>query len=56
MLVISSSSNRNGVWSQRVTQRHFGFLAVAQVQEVGRIVRETLIDRFVEKLNRANAL
>ena len=56
VLVISSSSNRNGVWSQRVTQRHFGFLAVAQVQEVGRIVRETLIDRFVEKLNRANAL
>jgi hypothetical protein len=55
VLVITSSSGRGG-WSQSVRRRHFGFLAVAQVQEVGRIVRETLIDRFVEKLNRANAL
>jgi len=56
VLIIRSSRSSNGVWSQSVTTRHFGFLGVAQVQEVGRIVRETLIDRFVEKLNRANAL
>jgi hypothetical protein len=55
VLVISSSRSSNGNWNQRVTQRHFGFLGVANVQEVGRIVRETLIDRFVEKLNRASA-
>ena len=35
---------------------HYGFLAIANVDEVAKLVRETLIDRFVEKLNRANAV
>jgi hypothetical protein len=39
-----------------VTTTHYGFLAVDGVDEPERMVRETLIDRFVDKLNEANEL
>jgi hypothetical protein len=55
VLVITTSSGRGG-WSQSVRTRHYGFLAIPHVQEVATLVRETLIDRFVEKLNQASAL
>jgi hypothetical protein len=54
--VITTSRNRNGTSSSSVRTVHYGFLAIAQVQDVGRLVRETLIDRLVDKLNRAGCL
>jgi hypothetical protein len=54
--VISNSSNGRGVWTTRVKTIHYGFLAIPHVREVQKLVHETLIDRFVDKLQRANAL
>ncbi len=45
-----------GIFNTSVRTIHYGFLAVAPVAEVEALVRETLIDRFVDKLNQANAL
>jgi hypothetical protein len=53
--IVTTSRSRTG-WSQSVKTRHYGFLAVPQINDVEKIVRETLIDRFVDKLNRANYL
>jgi hypothetical protein len=41
--------------STSVSTKHYGFLAVARVREVEKLVRETLIDRFVDKLQMANS-
>jgi hypothetical protein len=49
-------SRSRGSWSSSVKTIHYGFLAVAQVGEVEKLVRETLIDRFVDRLNQASAL
>jgi hypothetical protein len=54
--VVSTSSNRRGGFSQSVRAVHYGFLAIAHVGEVEKVVRETLIDRFVDKLTGASAL
>jgi hypothetical protein len=51
-LVISTSNNR-GRLTQSVRQIHYGFLAIAKIGEVERLVRETLINRFEERLTRA---
>jgi hypothetical protein len=53
--VISTTRTRGRV-SQTATTVNYGFLAIPHIQEVATLVRETLIDRFVEKLNRASAL
>jgi hypothetical protein len=53
--VVSNSYSR-GRHSSSVTTTYYGFLAIAHVQEVEKLVRETLIDRFVDKLTQANAL
>jgi hypothetical protein len=53
--VITTTRNRHGSNSS-VRTIHYGFLAIAQVGEVEKIVRETLIDRFVDKLTQASAL
>ena len=39
-----------------VRTTHYGFLSIAHVKEIDRLVRETLIDRFVDKLQAANAI
>jgi hypothetical protein len=53
--VISNSGSRSQ-WTQSVKTKHYGFLAIAQVRDVEKLVRETLIDRFVDKLNQASSL
>jgi hypothetical protein len=53
---VVSTSRTRGVSSTSVKTTHYGFLAVAQIGEVEKLVRETLIDRFVDKLNQASAL
>jgi hypothetical protein len=53
--VISTSSSR-GRWTQSVKTKHYGFLAIAQIHDIEKLVRETLIDRFVDKLNQASSL
>jgi hypothetical protein len=53
--VISTSRTR-GRASSSVKTTHYGFLAVAHVGEVEKLLRETLIDRFADKLRQANAL
>ena len=52
--VIHNSRTSKGRWNSTVQQIHYGFLAVANIQEVGKLVRETLINPFVNKLNQAN--
>jgi hypothetical protein len=54
--VVSTSGNRTGPWRTSVKTIHYGFLAVPQLGAVEKLVRETLIDRFVDKLNQASAL
>lgn len=51
--VITTSRNRNGTSSSSVRRIHYGFLGIAKVGEVERLVRETLINRFEERLTRA---
>jgi hypothetical protein len=53
---VVSTSRTRGVSSTSVKTIHYGFLAIAQVGEVEKLVRETLIDRFVDKLAQASAL
>jgi len=45
-----------GFFNTSVTTIHYGFLAVAPVGEAERLVRETLIDPFVDRLTAASAL
>ena len=53
---VTTSRNSRGGSSSSVTTTHYGFLAIAHIQEVERLVRETLIDRFVDNLTGANSL
>jgi hypothetical protein len=53
--VITTSRNSRGGSSSSTSTTHYGFLAIAHVKEVEKLVRETLIDRFVDKLQAANA-
>ena len=54
--VISSSYNRRTGYSQSRRTIHYGFLSIAHVKDVEKLVRETLIDRFVDKLTEASSL
>jgi hypothetical protein len=52
--VTTSHSRRTGS-SRSVSTKHYGFLAVAHVKEVEKLVRETLIDPFVDRLQMASS-
>lgn len=54
--VISRTQSRPGRSETSVKTVHYGFLAIPHLDDVEKLVRETLIDRFVDKLNQANAL
>ena len=54
--VISTSRSQTGRFSQSVRTVHYGLLAIAEVAEVEKFVRETLIDRLVDKLTEASVL
>jgi hypothetical protein len=54
-VVRSSYSPQTGT-SRSVRTIHYGFLAIPNVREIERLVRETLIDRFVDKLQAVGAL
>lgn len=41
--------------SESVKTYRYGFLAIAQVQDVERLIRETLVDRFVDVIKQAEA-
>jgi hypothetical protein len=53
-------SRADSIWEMvlrtNVKTIRYGFLAISDVAAVEKVVRETLIDRFVDKLNRANSL
>jgi hypothetical protein len=53
--VVSQSRNSRGQSQASVQTIHYGFLALKQVKEVEKLVRETLVDRFVDKLQAANS-
>jgi len=53
---ISTTYNSRGGANSSITTTHYGFLAIAHVKEIDKLVRETIIDRFVDKLAQANAL
>jgi hypothetical protein len=44
------------MWNNNIRTVHYGFLAIPQLDEVEKLLRETLVDRFVDKLNQAGAL
>src|ERR1043165_6682674 len=54
--VVTTSYNQRGGSSRSVRTTHYGFLSINNVQAVEKLVRETLIDRFVDKLTEAGAL
>lgn len=54
--VVTTSRSSSGKSSSTARTYHYGFLAVPQVHQVEKLVRETLVDRFVDKLTQANAL
>jgi hypothetical protein len=54
--VISTARNQTGPFRQSVRTVHYGLLAIAEVAEVEKLVRETLIDRLVDKLTGASVL
>jgi hypothetical protein len=53
---VTTSYNRSGGSSSSVKTTHYGFLSIANVKEIDKLVRETLIDRFVDKLQAASNL
>jgi hypothetical protein len=53
VIVTTSHSPRTGS-SRSVSRKHYGFLSVARVQEVEKLVRQTLIDPFVDRLQAAS--
>lgn len=54
--VISRTNSSPMLGNTRVKTINYGFLVIAHVGEIEKLVRETLIDRFVDKLQQANAL
>jgi len=54
VVTVKSSSSRHGS-GRSVTTTHYGFLAVEDVKGVEKLVRETLIDPFVDRLQAANS-
>jgi hypothetical protein len=52
---VISRSRRGGRWSDSIRTIHYGLLAIDHLDEVERLVRETLIDPFVDRLNQAGA-
>ena len=52
--VVKSSGVSTGVGQRSVKTTHYGFLALPQVREVEKLVRETLIDRFVDFIEHEN--
>jgi hypothetical protein len=53
---ITTSYNQRGGSSSRVSTKQYGFLGIAHVKDVEKLVRETLINPFVDKLQAANSL
>jgi hypothetical protein len=53
--VVTTTYRSRGGPSSSVRTTHYGFLAIADVKVVEKLVRETLIDRFVDKLTTANS-
>jgi hypothetical protein len=45
-----------GMWNNNIRTVHYGLLAIPHLDEVEKLLRETLVDRFVDKLNQASAL
>jgi len=52
---VISPVSKPGIWNNNIRTVHYGLLAINGLDEVEKLVRETLIDRFVDKLNQANA-
>jgi hypothetical protein len=52
---VISRSRKGTTWSDKVRTIHYGLLAIDHLDEVEHLVRETLIDPFVDKLNQAGA-
>jgi hypothetical protein len=52
--VVRTSYSQRGS-SRSVTTTHYGFLAIARVKEVEKLVRETLIDPFADRLQMAGS-
>ncbi len=54
--VVTRTQIRPGLWNNGIKTIHYGFLAIAQLGQVDKLVRETLIDRFADRLHQASAL
>jgi hypothetical protein len=52
---IISRSRKGTTWSDSIRTIHYGLLAIDHLDEVERLVRETLIDPFVDRLSQAGA-
>jgi hypothetical protein len=54
--IISSKRSNTGMWSNSVRTVHYGLLAIPHLDEVEKLLRQTLIDPFVDRLNQAGPL
>jgi hypothetical protein len=52
---VISRSRKGTTWSDSIRTIHYGLLAIDHLDDVERLVRETLIDPFVDRLNQAGA-
>jgi hypothetical protein len=52
---VITRSRKATTWSDKVKTIHYGLLAIDRLDEVEHLVRETLIDPFVDRLNQAGA-
>ncbi|HEX3315255.1 MAG TPA: hypothetical protein VHR72_10215 [Gemmataceae bacterium] len=52
---VITRSSRPSVWNNNVRTVRYGLLAISELSDVEKIVRETLIDPFVDRLNQARA-
>jgi hypothetical protein len=55
-VTIHVETSRRGPTTETRSETRFGFLAVERHKDVERMVRETLVDRFMDKLAQANDL
>jgi hypothetical protein len=56
VVTITITTRKHGPSDTSRSEKHYGFLAVENSQKVEKLVRETLVDRFLDKLSQANDL
>jgi hypothetical protein len=56
VVVVTTSYNQKGGSRRSVNTKHYGFLAITNIAEVEKLVRDTLINPYMQRMHMANNL